>query len=127
MKHLFALLVLLLAPACFAPGGGPGFVGFSTVSGDGDARTDGTVFVAMGELDGEAGIFLKGSGFPLTYPLALKKGEWAATSRSLNLQEHGVLGVDPLPFWTASLFRPGEIDTLSKRLAATITFRPPQP
>lgn len=127
MKNLILLLCLLF-PSCLGTGGGMNsFVGFATTSGNGDARTDGDIFVAMGLLQGEAGLFLKGSGFPLTYPLNLKEGEWAATSRVLKLHESGTLGVDPLPYWCASLFRPGEIEQLSQRLGVVITFRPPQP
>jgi len=123
---LLVLSLLVLSFGC-AAAGVDSFVGFATVSGNGDARTDGSTFLALGDLNGEAGIFMKGSGFPLTYPLDLKKNEWAATSRTLNLHERGVLGVDPLPYWTASLFRPGEVDALSKRLGVALTFRPPQP
>jgi len=128
MNRLLALCLIpfLLLPSCMTAGGN-GFVGFATTSGNGDARTDGDTFVAMGLLQGEAGLFLKGSGFPLTYPLDLQEGEWAATSRTLKTHESGKLGVDPLPYWCASLFRPGEIEQLSTRLGVVITFRPPNP
>lgn len=130
MKRLLSALLLtflLVLPSCLGPAGSNGFVGFATVAGNGDARTDGDTFVALGLLQGEAGLFLKGSGFPLSYPLNLREGEWAATSRTLKLHESGKLGVDPLPYWCASLFRPGEVESLSQRLGVTITFRPPNP
>lgn len=126
LSRLFlAVLLLLLPMGCVT--GADMFVGFATVSGNGDARTDGSTFLALGDLQGEAGLFMKGTGFPLTYPLDLKKDEWSAVSRKLDLREHGKLGVDPLPYWTATLFRPGELDAISKRLGVALTFRPPQP
>lgn len=125
MKHLLICILAVLAlSGCAGPST---FVGFATAAGNGDMRTDGSIFVALGELQGDAGIFMKGSGFPLTYPLDLKKGEWAAANRALDVKESGKLGVDPLPYWTFGLFRPGEVEQLSARLGVTITFRPPAP
>lgn len=121
---LVSLFALVLTPACIGPGGGAGspFVGYATLSGNGDARTDGNVFLALGDLQGDAGLFLKGSGFPLTFPLNTKENEWVAVNREAEITVRGHLGTDPLPGWTAPLFRPGELAVLSERLGYPITI-----
>lgn len=107
-------------------------VGFATSAGVGDVRTDGDVFVAMGEIHGDAGLFLKGLGAPLTFPLDLNGNEWAAWQRSTGARRSGSLTDDPLPEWTAGLYRPDEVQALSAFLGARIKFEgvatpPPAP
>lgn len=109
------LALPLWLSGCVGPGA---VVGFSTVAGDGDARADGNVLVAMGHLSGEAGVFVKGSGFPLTLPLDLKENEWLAFNRQTNETVRGHIGVDALPAWCLDLYRPGELDLLVGRLSA---------
>lgn len=129
-RTLYTILAALAAsfPSCatLAGGaGGPPFVGFSTVSGAGDLRTDGDAFLAMGDLQGEAGLFLKGSGLPLTFPVDLRDNAWRAVRRSTGEKRDGVLGQDKLPAWTAGLFRPGEAGALSAKLGVLIEFEVP--
>lgn len=127
---LFALtvLALMLLPGCATSNGaGLPFVGFATAEGNGDLRTDGDVYLMLGEWTGDAGIFLQGSGFPVTLPLDGAEDEWRAVRRSTKEKLHGKLGVDPLPAWTASLFRPGELEALSLRFGKTLSIADPSP
>jgi len=128
MNRLFLCLVLLCClclPACLTGGAGNPFVAYGTLQGNGDVRTDANVFLALGDLHGDAGLFVKGSGFPLTFPLNSNKDEWVAVNRATKLTVRGKLGVDPLPAWCADVFRPGELDSLSTRLGRTITVALP--
>jgi hypothetical protein len=127
LAYILALLALSL-PACLAPaGGGLPFVGFATLTGDGDVRTDGTLYLAIGELQGDAGIFAKGSGFPLTFPLDLKKDEWVLANKSTGTTVRGNLKTAFLPVECASLYRPGEAQTVASRLGVTSLFATPLP
>lgn len=121
MNHLLkflALPLLCLIPSCLGPNGQPPLVGYATLAGDGDVRSDTSAFVALGDLKGDAGIFLKGSGFPMTFPLNLDKNEWVAYNRASKETIRGKIGVDPLPPWAVELFRPGELEKLLSRLGA---------
>lgn len=116
------VLIAVLALAGFAFSGcasnapQSGVVGFATVRGDGDARArlDGKG-LAIGEVQGEVGLFVPGSGFPLTMPLRSTKGGWVTFDTHGNRAE-GKINVDPLPAWIVELYRPGELELVAQRL-----------
>lgn len=114
------LLIPLLLCACIAP---TGLVGFATVSGDVDVRTDGNIFLALGQGEGEAGIFVKGSGFPLTAPFLVTAGDVYLRNDSLDIEVALPLG-SGLPDWCEPLFRPGEVELLEQRFNIDIFFVP---
>lgn len=117
---VLTLVTLLALSACAGPGSNQ-LVAFSTFAGSGDARTDTRAFLVIGDADGEAGIFMKGSGFPLTFPFQVAKGGFVALNRDTGERLEGQLA-DGLPHWTESLFRPGELEQLSARLGVDLFF-----
>jgi hypothetical protein len=90
-------------------------------------RTDGVLFLAVGELSGDAGIFVKGSGFPLTFPLDLQKDEWVLVDKSSGTTIRGKLPLEHLPAVCAGLYRPGEAQSVANRLGVPTLFETPSP
>lgn len=125
LVFVLACAALAAAAGCVGAGNSRPLVAYGSLSGDGDVRTDSNVFLAIGEFTGDAGIFAKGSGFPLTFPLNTKKNEWIATNKELDTTLQGKLGTHKLPEWCGPLFRPGELEALSTRLGVTIEVEPP--
>lgn len=129
LSSLFAALIAALAlfcSSCVATGGQ--MVAYANFSGNGDARvTDDGYAFAMGEAQGSAGIYIRGSGFPLTIPLAQDKNTWVEFV-DWKPARSGVLGVDPIPARAFMLYRtpsypPGsrpEFEEVIERLGFTI-------
>ena len=111
-----ALFLGVLATSGCSATGGQMIVGYATLRGDGDVRTDLDHLLVLGEIEGHAGIFIQGSGFPLTAPLSSKKDTWVALVRKTKEKTTGQLGVDPLPAWAVTLYRPGELAQIAHRL-----------
>lgn len=107
-----AILALFLATGCIGPGGSSPVVAYTTASGEGDVRSDANWFVVLGGIEGSTGVFAKGSGFPLTFPIDVSEGQWVAYNRKTDETFKGEIGVDPLPDEVLELYRPGELDML---------------
>lgn len=102
--------------SCQGPGGASSVIGYATLSGNGDARVDmrGTG-IALGNLHGSTGIYMQGSGFPLTIPIDIAEGTWVEFVKGKPAR-HGDLNVDPIPFERAAMYRPGELDAIATQL-----------
>jgi hypothetical protein len=90
-RRFVSVAALLLPIGCQSP-----FVGHATFAGAGDVRTDGERLIALGEVQGEAGIFAKGSNLPLTMPFVVASGEAFIVDES---GERTVSLDEPLPAW----------------------------
>lgn len=127
LSALLAAICFSFAAACVSPSS---VVAYSTVSGHGDVRSDAVAFVALGAFQGSAGVFVKGSGFPLTLPLDTNENEWVAHNHELDTTLRGTLGEDKLPPWCAGLYRPGELEAIGQMLGFVIEIesdKPPMP
>lgn len=132
-KNVYLRLVLLLAVivgsvaltsglvGCVAPNA---VVAYTSFTGNGDMRTDGTYVVGLGDAVADAGVFVKGSGFPLTIPIATGKDGWVVFNRKTHTTVSGMLGVDLIPWQVRDMYRPGEIAALSAQVGVEILFEP---
>jgi hypothetical protein len=122
MNRLLAALcgLLLCLCSCINPGSAH-VVGFATLSGTGDARSDGNVVAVLGQVDGDVGVFVKGSGFPMTVPIHTNENEAFFQNKALGLQRHQPI-TDPIPWWARDLYRDEEIIALQELLRVSLTF-----
>jgi len=100
-KLLLSAAALLLA-ACQTGGTGSPIVASVTAAGMGDIRTDGTALIAFGDIAGSAGIFLKGSGFPVVVPFEVSEGEVYLYNPAAGVDGTWPIG-ETLPAWARDL------------------------
>lgn len=112
---LVLLGLALSLSSCASPGGGTGVgVVASATAGPIGARPavlfrfDGNTFVAWGNADYAAELFIQASGLPLMSRSGVA-GVAVVGTIDTKFSWDGRLG-DPLPYQAASLFRPAEID-----------------
>ena len=118
MNKLLALLLFLIASCASAP-----VVAYSVLDGKGAVYTDGGTLVAFGDLRGEAGVFAKGSSFPLTVPLTVNEGEVYLYSDYLGVNETRSLS-EPLPLWLHELIPGNHMSALEAALGHDLLFEP---
>lgn len=107
---LFSLVAFLLCFVASCASGGLMPIAFASIRGHGDIRaTDDYVFGA-GDLHGSAGMYVLGSGFPLTTDLDQASNQWFAITRvgSKFTTVHGTIDVDPIPARAVGMYRPNE-------------------
>jgi len=115
MRTILIMLALFLG-ACTVT---PPLVGYANFNGTGDVRTDGITLVAFGDIEGVAGVFAKGSGFPMTIPFAVQEGRVFLRT----LEDSWTQPItEPLPSWCRELIPPGHQEVLEGALGVTLTF-----
>ncbi len=116
MKYLLTLVCLFLF-ACQSPV----LVASFTSDGAAHVATDSRKLLAIGNASGEAKVFMKGSGFPVTLPWSVESGQ--VLLYDLKTKEKITQPLSsPLPSWCEDLFAPGEVEYLSTLFGAQITF-----
>ena len=119
MLKALQIAVLLLVSACATV---KSFGLVAEVSGDGrgSARVDGQHVLVLGQIVGEASVFLSG-GAPLMVPFSVKRGDaflWdSATHQSRTQSLH-----DPLPAWAEGMFSAGELAAVNAALGFELSF-----
>lgn len=117
MKHLLATCLLALA-SCATP-----LVSYAVVDGSGAVFTDGNALISFGSLEGEAGVFAKGSGFPVTLPLTVDEGTAFVYNDELGINAVIAL-TEPLPYWTRDLMTPAHQSYVEAALGVELIFEP---
>lgn len=115
MRYLLATALLALT-ACTTP-----FVGFTQFAGVGDVRFDGQYLVAFGDVAGEAGVFTKGSDFPVTMPFTVDAGQVFLYDAVNDHAETQSLD-EPLPSWARDMLPPAHEARLEDLLGVDLTF-----
>lgn len=116
MKFLTAILLALVASCASVP-----FVSYAQFEGVGDVRTDGNALVAFGNLRGEAGIFAKGSNFPVSLPFLVNTGEVYLYNHELGISKHQSVHA-PLPSWVRELLPRAHQEGLEAALGVLLKF-----
>lgn len=124
MKQLLLFVLAALATSCAGLASSP-FVFQTTVSGEGDVRSDGDTIVMVGRMAGVAGVRVKGTMLPPTSVFNLDRGEvWIrSASRGVDLRQSVR---DPLPAWCRELYTQADLDLLAG-LGILLTFEQPEP
>ena len=95
------------------------FASYAQLSGSGQIRTDLNGFAAFGDLEGTAGVFLKGSGLLSTQNFSVSQGQ-VYLYRDGQSENRPL--TEPLPLWVKSLFAPGQLAELEHDLGFVLQF-----
>ena len=123
LEMILATLALLILAACASTVSAP-VTAYAVVSPEQSPPPawilfDGNVLVAKGAVGGEAGVLGKATGLPYLGPLVVSEGEVIIYRR--EPEERLTLGPgEPLPFWAAEAFAPGQAERLG------VTFQEPE-